>query len=256
MTSTIPRIHGQPVWPAVPVAVDDLQVPHTVINDLILRSLWVRGSTTLVSLQKALKLPFAVLDYFVQAFRQQQLVEVKQTTGLDYTFTLTSAGRSQAEDRMKVCQYTGPAPVSLHEYGRVVRAQAAVVDMTREQLRMAFHDLVLPDALLDQLGPSLIAHRSLFLYGDTGSGKTSIAQRVLRIYKDPVIVPYAVEVDGHIISILDPNVHRLIRFTGDTLDPRWVVCQRPCIKVGGELSAAMRNCAAMSQQAFSLRHVR
>jgi hypothetical protein len=53
------------------------------------------------------------------------------------------------------------------------------------------------------------------------------------------VVPYAVHVDGHIISILDPNVHKVVRFTGDTLDPRWVVCQRPCVKVGGELSAAM-----------------
>jgi hypothetical protein len=179
------------------------------------------------------------LDCFVQALKQQQLVVVTQTIGLDYTFALTSTGRSQAADRMKVCHYTGPTPVSLYEYGRVVRAQAAVVDLTREQLRIAFHDLVLPDELLDQLGPSLIAHRSLFLYGETGSGKTSIAQRVLRIYEDPVVVPYAVEVDGHIISILDPNVHRLVKFTGGTLDPRWVVCQRPCIKVGGELSAAM-----------------
>jgi hypothetical protein len=98
---------------------------------------------------------------------------------------------------------------------------------------------VLPDELLDQLGPSLIAHQSLFLYGHTGSGKTSIAQRILRIYRDPVLVPYAVEVDGHIISIFDPNVHRTVDFTGDALDPRWVVCQRPCVNVGGELSAAM-----------------
>jgi hypothetical protein len=120
-----------------------------------------------------------------------------------------------------------------------VRAQAAVVDVTRDRLRCAFDDLVLPDALLDQLGPSLIAHESLFLYGDTGSGKSSIAQRILRIYEDPVVVPYAVHVDGHIITILDPNVHKLVRFSGETLDPRWVVCQRPCVKVGGELSAAM-----------------
>jgi hypothetical protein len=167
------------------------------------------------------------------------VVEVKQTVGRDYIFILTDSGRSQAAARMEACQYVGPAPVSLHEYERVVRAQAAVVDVTRDQLRRAFHDLVLPDALLDQLGPSLIAHQSLFLYGDTGSGKSSIAQRILRIYEDPIVVPYAVQVDGHIIAILDPNVHRLVRFTGDTLDPRWVVCQRPCVKVGGELSAAM-----------------
>ena len=239
MTSTVPRIMGQPAWPAVPSSGDDLRLPHAVINDLILRSLWHHGSASLTSLQKALKLPFEVLESFFQEFRQQQFVEVKQTVGHDYTFTLTKSGRSQAAARMEVCQYFGPAPVSLHEYERVVRAQAAVVDVTRDHLRRAFHDLVLPDALLDQLGPSLIAHRSLFLYGDTGSGKSSIAQRILRIYEDPVLVPYTVHVDGHIISILDPNVHKLVRFMGDTLDPRWVVCQRPCVKVGGELSAAM-----------------
>jgi hypothetical protein len=239
MTSTVPLILDHPAWPAVPSSTDDLRVPHAVINDLILRSLWLHGSASLTSLQKALKLPFDVLESFFHEFRQQQLVEVKQTVGRDYIFMLTSSGRLQAAARMEVCQYVGPAPVSLDQYERVVRAQAAVVDVTRDQLRRAFHDLVLPDALLDQLGPSLIAHQSLFLYGDTGSGKSSIAQRILRIYEDPVVVPYAVQVDGHIISILDPNVHRLVRFTGGTLDPRWVVCQRPCIKIGGELSAAM-----------------
>ena len=239
MTSTISSLLGKAEWPSVPVSLADLQVPHSVINDLILRSVWVQGSATLTLLQRRLKLPFAVLDGFFQALRQQQFVEVKETNGHDYTFTLTSAGRCKAAARMEVCHYVGPAPVSLHQYRTVVRAQAAVVDVTREQLRAAFNDLVLTDVLLDQLGPALIAHRSLFLYGDTGSGKTSIAERVLRIYEDPIVVPWAVEVDGQIITILDPNVHRLVRFTGDTLDPRWVVTQRPCIKVGGELSAAM-----------------
>jgi len=239
MTSTIPLLLDQPDWPAVPTSRDELGVPDAVIIDLILRSLWLNGSSSLTSLQKTLKLPFEVLEEFFQEFRQQQLVEVKQTVGRDYVFILTAAGHLQAAARIEVCRYAGPAPVSLDQYERVVRAQAAVVDVTRDQLRSAFHDLVLPDALLDQLGPSLIAHQSLFLYGDTGSGKSSIAQRILRIYEDPVVVPCAVQVGGQIISILDPNVHRLVRFAGDTLDPRWAVCRRPCIKVGGELSAAM-----------------
>jgi hypothetical protein len=133
---------GQPAWPAVPSSGDDLRVPHAVINDLILRSLWHHGSASLTSLQKALKLPFEVLSSFFQEFRQQRFVEVKQTVGHDYTFTLTSSGRSQAAARMEVCQYFGPAPVSLHEYEGVVRAQAAVVDVTRDHLRRAFHDLM------------------------------------------------------------------------------------------------------------------
>jgi predicted ATPase with chaperone activity len=223
----------------VPRTLDDLEVPPAVINDLILRSLWLQGSATLTGLQQSLKLPFYVLETFFHLLRQHQLVEVKQTVGFNSTFALTAAGRAQAASRMEVCQYVGPAPVSLEQYSRVVRAQTAVVELSREQLRHAFDDLVLSDELLDQLGPSLIAHRSLFLYGNTGSGKTCIAQRILRIYKDPVLVPYAVEVDGHIISILDPRVHRLVRFTDETLDPRWVACQRPCVSVGGELSSAM-----------------
>jgi predicted ATPase with chaperone activity len=111
--------------------------------------------------------------------------------------------------------------------------------LSRESLRRAFDDLVLPDGLLDQLGPALIGHQSLFLYGGTGNGKTSIAERILRIYQDSVVVPYAVEVDGHIISLFDPVVHRELPFHDDLLDPRWAVCQRPCITMGGELSAAM-----------------
>src|SRR5579872_721124 len=159
--------------------------------------------------------------------------------GNDYAFTLTSNGRAQATARNEVCQYVGPAPVSIQEYQRVVMAQAAQVKLSRESLRQAFQDLVLPDTLLDQLGPSLIGHQSLFLYGGTGNGKTSIAERILRIYQDTVVVPYAVEVDGHIITLFDPVVHRAAPCTDEQLDPRWVVCERPCITVGGELDASM-----------------
>ena len=94
--------------------------------------------------------------------------------------------------------------------------------LSRDSLRQAFHDLVLPDELLDQLGPSLIGHQSLFLYGGTGNGKTSIAERILRIYHDTVLVPYAVEVDGHIITLFDPVVHRVAAVDDELLDPRWV----------------------------------
>jgi predicted ATPase with chaperone activity len=34
-------------------------------------------------------------------------------------------------------------------------------------------------------------------------------------------------------------VHRTAPNADDTLDPRWVLCERPCITVGGELSAPM-----------------
>ncbi len=210
-----------------------------MIGDLILRYVWLHGSATLAALNQTLKMSFPVLETMFHQFRQQQLLEVKGMIGNDYSFMLSGAGRALAATRNEICQYVGPAPVSMQEYHRVVQAQSAKVRLSRESLRQAFSDLVLPDTLLDQLGPSLIGHQSLFLYGGTGNGKTSIAERILRIYQDTVIVPYAVEVDGHIISLFDPVVHRAVPGADEQLDPRWVVCERPCITVGGELSASM-----------------
>jgi len=223
----------------MPDRIEDLGIGRSMVSDLILRYLWLHGSGTLATLHDVLKLSFPVLETVYHQFRQQHVIEVKGMLGNDYSFSLTTAGRALATARNEACQYVGPAPVSLQQYHEGVKAQAARVRLSRESLRQAFHDLVLPDALLDQLGPSLIGHQSLFLYGGTGNGKTSIAERILRIYRDTILVPYAVEVDGHIISLFDPVVHRTVETINDTLDPRWVACERPCITVGGELSASM-----------------
>src|SRR4051812_2729185 len=239
---TAPQIQPtlrQDCWPTIPDRLEDLGVPRSVVADLVLRYLWLHGSGTLDLLNQTLKLSFPVLETIFHQFRNQQLLEVKGMVGNDYAFTLTAGGRAQASGRNEVCQYVGPAPVSIQQYQKTVKAQAAHVRLSRESLRSAFDDLVLPDGLLDQLGPSLIGHQSLFLYGGTGNGKTSIAERILRIYHDAVVIPYSIEVDGHIISLFDPVVHRRLPFHDDMLDPRWAVCERPCITVGGELSAAM-----------------
>ena len=225
--------------PILPDRIEDLGIPRAMVADLFLRYLWLHGSGTLATLHEKLMLSFPVLETMLHQFRQQQLLEVKGMLGNDYSFTLTAAGRALATSRGEVCMYVGPAPVSIQQYHKVVKSQTAHVQLSRESLRQAFSDLVLPDGLLDSLGPSLIGHQSLFLYGGTGNGKTSIAERILRIYTDTVLVPYAVEVDGHIINLFDPVVHRQIPSDDELLDPRWAVCHRPCITVGGELSAAM-----------------
>jgi hypothetical protein len=225
--------------PVIPDRLDDLGIPRSLVTDLILRYLWLHGSASLSMLHSALKLSFPVLESMFHQMRQQQVLEVKGMLGEDYSFSLTQSGRGMATARNEVCQYSGPAPVSLTQYHEVVKSQSARVRLNRESLRQAFADLVLPDGLLDQLGPSLIGHQSLFLYGGTGNGKTSIAERILRVYKDTVLVPYAVEIDGHIVTLFDPVVHRTVAQEDEMLDPRWVMCERPCITVGGELSAEM-----------------
>jgi hypothetical protein len=237
--SPVSQIARQECWPLIADRIEDLGIPRALVADLVLRFLWLHGTANLNALHETLKLSFPVLETLFHNFRQQQLLEVKGMTGNDYSFSLTANGRNLASARNEVSQYVGPAPVSLQDYSRVVRAQAAKVRLSRESLRRAFDDLVMPDGLLDALGPSLIGHQSLFLYGGTGNGKTSIAERILRVYHDCIIVPYSVEVDGHIITLFDPVLHRQLPYSDDLMDPRWVVCERPCITVGGELSRAM-----------------
>ena len=106
-------------------------------------------------------------------------------------------------------------------------------------LRQAFSDLVVSDKMLDQMGPAIISQTSIFVYGPTGNGKTSLAERMLRVYQDAVMIPYAVEVDNQIISVYDPVVHHPIDHDDDDVDPRWILCKRPCIVVGGELIPSM-----------------
>ena len=116
----------QECWPNIPDRVEDLGIPRSVVADLVLRYLWLHGSGTLARLNETLKLSFPVLETLFHQFRNQQLLEVKGMTGNDYSFTLTASGRAQAAGRNEVCQYVGPAPVSIQQYQKVEIGRAHV----------------------------------------------------------------------------------------------------------------------------------
>jgi len=56
--------------------------------------------------------------------------------------------------------------------------------------------------------------------------------------------------------LFDPVVHRQAPGGDEMLDPRWVVCERPCITVGGELSASMLELRLDDSTRFSFRPAR
>jgi hypothetical protein len=225
--------------PAVPQNLEDLGIPPSLVLDLVLRRLLIEGYSTLQSLSNSLKLSLPIVDGAFRQLRNHQHVEVKGMIGNDYQFILSQQGKQLATDRFQITQYAGAAPVSLKDYHAATKAQHAKVQIDRRTLRSAFSDLVVSDRLLDQLGPALISQNSIFVYGPTGNGKTSIAERMLRVYRDGILIPYAIEVDNQIISLYDPVVHRRLEMEGHDIDPRWVLCQRPCIVVGGELIPSM-----------------
>jgi predicted ATPase with chaperone activity len=102
---------------------------------------------------------------------------------------------------------------------------------------------MLRPATLSQLGQAVHSGRGLFLYGEPGNGKTSIAERLVRALSPYVWIPRTLTVTGEIIRLFDPASHveaPLENPPGQLLDAlrydrRWVRIQRPLIVVGGEL---------------------
>src|SRR6202158_4502707 len=225
--------------PSVPQTFEDLGISQSLVLDLLLRRLLLEGFSTLQQLGQTLKVASPILNIVFQPMRSQHLVEVKGMVGNDYHFTLSQAGKMLASERFQITQYAGAAPVSLKDYHNATKSQSAQVKIDRKALRSAFSDLVVTDQLLDQLGPALISQNSIFIYGPTGNGKTSLAERMLRVYTDAILLPHAVEVDGQVISLYDPVVHQTMDVEDHDIDPRWVLCRRPCIVVGGELIPSM-----------------
>ena len=95
--------------------------------------------------------------------------------------------------------------------------------------------------MLRQLGTALNSGSSVFLYGPPGTGKTTVAEGLSRVLADDEVwIPYAVEVDGQIITIYDPSIHKRVpESEPKNHDSRWVLCHRPAVLVGGELTAEM-----------------
>jgi hypothetical protein len=242
MSATLPHPGKSPVSsfaPRIPENINALGISENLVLDLVVRRLLLEGTSTLSSLAKKLRISVPVVDHIFSYMRKQQLVEVKGMVGNDYLFTHSAAGRQLASERFQISQYAGACPVSLKEYHAATKQQTAKLQIDRRALRQSFTDLIVTDRLLDQLGPALISQNSIFIYGPSGNGKTSIAERMLRVYQDAVLIPYAVEVDNQIISIFDPVVHHTIDVEDPDVDPRWVLCKRPCIVVGGELIPSM-----------------
>ena len=63
-------------------------------------------------------------------------------------------------------------------------------------------------AIIEQSGPALNSGRAILLYGPPGNGKTSVAHCFASVFNDVIYVPYAVIVEGQIIRVFDPSIHR------------------------------------------------
>src|SRR5499427_9826571 len=239
MTDFLTELNSGPL--VVPQRVERTGVRRGLLEDLALKVLYLGGEMTLIELSDHLCLSLAVVEEIFQFFRKERLCEVKGMTGGTHRIAASVEGRQRAADLLSLNQYTGPAPVSLSDYIARIKHQSVQSTPVRpDQLEEAFQSLVIGDDMMLRLGTAVVSGTSMFLYGPPGTGKTSIATRVSSIYNDYVWVPYAVEVDNQIITVFDPGVHRRrLESEIEDSDRRWVLCHRPCVVTGGELTAEM-----------------
>jgi predicted ATPase with chaperone activity len=221
---------------------DELDVPRKVLEDLALKTIHLLGEVSLVGLADHICIDLRIVDEIFQRLRKDLLVQVTGMVAGVHQIVPTAEGRTRAMDLLSLSQYAGAAPVSLADYVERVREQTVSrMQVTPLAVQEAFADMVLEQHMLDQLGTALVSGNAIFLHGPSGTGKTSLAEALWRLFQsDPIWVPHAVVVDGQIITVYDPAIHHPAKGTAPgAADRRWVLCQRPRVIVGGELTIEM-----------------
>ncbi|WP_300516171.1 ATPase [Aliiroseovarius sp.] len=245
------------IVPAPPPArnLSDTGLSIVMMRDILLKTMFRMNLDLVSDLEKVLCLPGRVVQELIDMSRDQGLIEAMGTlhagaTTNEMGYQLTDTGKARALDALSQSEYYGAMPVPMEEYGKQVKRQSIRnITMTRGQLTGAMGHLVLPDDLLDHLGPAVGSGRSILMYGPPGNGKSSISNGIRDALGDKIYVPRAIEYSGQVITVYDPIVHtsaeeavdngNSLRRSSMKYDRRYVLCERPTVITGGELSLDM-----------------
>ncbi|HET9051606.1 MAG TPA: AAA family ATPase [Candidatus Dormibacteraeota bacterium] len=241
----------QIAFPPVPQSIEETGLPFSFVCDLALKVCYLNGGMLGRRLAQHVCLPFPLVEQALKflgdegyvgstGVRMQGLGEAGESIAAGMQYLISTSGRERARELLELNQYAGPAPVPIDVYNAVARHQARMdLALDRDMLASAMAHLVLPPELLDRLGPALNARQAVFLYGPPGNGKTSIAEACARLLGPPLFVPHALYVHGEVIRFFDPIHHLPVDREVPAHDRRWVLTERPVVKVGGELQPRM-----------------
>lgn len=242
------------IAPPAPRDLEDTGLSMVMMRDILLKTMFRRNLELVTELAHTMALPVQVTQELVDLARSQRLLEATGTlhasSGNEMGYQLSDAGKARALDALSQSEYYGAMPIPMEVYAQQVKRQSIRnIQVTRDQLIGAMGHLILPDELIDHLGPAVSAGRSILMYGPPGNGKSSISNGVRDALGDNIFVPRAIEYSGQVITVYDPIVHSIaeelsddpnaLRRTSNRYDRRYVLCERPTVITGGELSLDM-----------------
>lgn len=232
--------------------IEDTGLGMLWLQDLALKIFYFQGYLTGLKVAEAMALPFSgTVDQILEALKREKMIEVRSSQmGLgegSYLYAITGAGIIRAREALDRSQYAGPAPVPLEVYNDSVRRQSrGRIQVTQRHMRQVLNGLVFGEKTFNKLGPAVNSGTSIFIYGPPGNGKTSVARSIGNlILAQTMYIPFAIFVDGQVITVFDNVNHQLAREEesittpgrgGMRRDGRWVFIRRPFIVVGGELT--------------------
>lgn len=253
------------MWiPKRPDSFEEAKLDGYWVEANILKYLAAKGATRGAEFGDILKMPYGLIDPVIRDLRERDIIGsaggsgIGGSAGLD--FILTEKGNPIAQEAARRSPYYGPCPVALSDYIVGVQSQKFQSNMVRKHhLDAAFSDILISQEYLGQLGPAINSGGPIFLYGKPGNGKTTMSERIARLFRQGIFVPYAVQADAEVIKVFDEKVHRKIplealpenhpvRQDPKSIDPRWVFVIRPFIVVGGELTLDMLDLTSRAGQ--------
>ena len=234
------RTEIESLGPPTPEEIADTGVPAAYLCDLTLKHVAMLPEPTTNSVADRLHLPRALTEELLYHLYREKLIEMRLQSAVGSTrYAMLDHGWERVARLQSQSGYLGPAPVSLNDYAYMMRLQAVPSKPASfDNVRSAFHDLVLPESLLETLGCVINSRSSLFLTGLPGTGKTAVSERMNSALTGSIWIPHSIEVDGQIIRVFDSHCHKPLEKSPVELehDRRWVEIERPLIIVGGELT--------------------
>ena len=225
--------------PSAPMTVEETQMDFNFLADLALKTVYADADCSTIRVAEKLCLSIPVTQSLLQHLYKEKLIEIRgQANYMNYQYAMLDRGWQRANRLLDVNGYIGPAPVSLRSYTQMVSKMSQDREpLSPKFVKKALSHLVLPDVTLQSAGLVANSRRSLFMFGEPGNGKTSIAVALHSAQPGEVWIPYAIEVDNQIIKVYDQHNHvRVEEAESNGYDKRWIKIKRPLVVVGGELT--------------------